>query len=139
MPPDPPRCPGCSPDTPQMLSKVRVFLVNGSSPLGLRTEISARYCLETTRTGAPHLFVFMEMLNCVNKNQPHLLWEILPHFLWKESTQFSVDESTPFLLTHFTHYTYFTHFTHFMNQLAATWAHGPRPMGPGPMWLLVGS
>ena len=29
-----------------------------SSRLGLRTEISARYCLEKTRTGVPHLFCF---------------------------------------------------------------------------------
>ena len=29
-----------------------------SSRLGLRTEISARYCLEKTRTDVPHLFCF---------------------------------------------------------------------------------
>ena len=39
---------------------VVLFLVGGtvSSRLGLRTEISARYCLEKTRTGVPHLFCF---------------------------------------------------------------------------------
>ena len=38
--------------------KVCVFWLTVSSPLGLRTEISARYCLEKTRTGAAHLFCF---------------------------------------------------------------------------------
>ena len=33
-----------------------------SSRLGLRTEISARYYRETTRTGVPHLFVFLRIL-----------------------------------------------------------------------------
>ena len=38
--------------------RMGVFWETVSSRLGLRTEVSARYCLEKTRTGVPHLFCF---------------------------------------------------------------------------------
>ncbi len=45
--------------------KVGVFWKAVSSRLGLRTEISARYYREATRTGVPHFF-------CVHENTIHL-------------------------------------------------------------------
>ena len=65
-----------------------VFWKTVSSRLGLRTEISARYCLETTRTGVPHLFCFHENVELCEKILPHFLWKIIPHFLWKNLPHF---------------------------------------------------
>ena len=71
--------------TEDIASKLVFWGKRVSSRLGLRTEISARYYRETTRTDVPHLFVFMRT--------PYMYRISL--FFCDISTLFSVKTFTP--------------------------------------------